>query len=64
MVVVKGMKASTNNRVHVEVFCSSFSELTNIPEIPTDSTIEAGSLAYTASGSVAIYDGSTWTEVE
>jgi hypothetical protein len=64
MVVVKGMKPSTKNKVHIEVFCSSFSELTNIPEVPTGSTIEAGSLAYTASGAVAIYNGSTWTEVQ
>ena len=65
MVVVKGMKPSTKNKVHIEVFCSSFSELSSpIPGVPTDMAIEAGSLAYTASGDVAIYDGTTWTEVE
>lgn len=65
MVVVKGLKSSTSGKAHIEVFCSSFSELSSpIPGVPTDMTIEAGSLAYTASGDVAIYDGTTWTEVE
>ena len=65
MVVVKGLKSSTSGKAHIEVFCSSFSELSSpIPGVPTDMAIEAGSLAYTASGDVAIYNGSTWTEVQ
>ena len=64
-VVLKGLKKSLSNKVHIEVYCDDFSELTNpIPEVPTDATIEAGSLAYKANGDVAIYNGSTWTEVQ
>ena len=65
MVVVKGLKSSTSGKAHIEVFCSSFSELSSpIPGVPTDMAIEAGSLAYKANGDVAIYNGSTWTEVQ
>ena len=63
-VVVKGMKNSSPTVVHVEVYCDNFSELTTIPGVPDGCTVEAGSIAYKASGDVAIYNGSAWTEVQ
>lgn len=46
---------------HVEAYYDSVEDLEDIDKVvPSDVTVEAGSLAYDADGNIAIYDGKDW----
>ena len=60
MVVVKKSKMTTFSTAHYELYCDDVAELDGYePHF----IIEAGSLAYTKTGDLAIYDGNEWNVV-
>jgi len=64
-VVLKNQKAMSPTEIHLELYCDNFSELSDLSAfLPDGSSVQAGSVAYKADGTLAIYNGSSWITVQ
>ena len=59
--------ATATNIVYLEVFADAISELTGggeIEDLPEGTVIQPGSVAYDATGKVAVYSSTGWSEIQ
>ena len=58
-------EATATNIVYLEVFADAISELSSgtIEDLPEGTVIQPGSIAYDATGKVAVYSSTGWSEI-